>query len=695
MAPRYPIALFLLLFLAIPAFPLIRTSTERELTARQVDVAAFDQTNAHIATDGSSFFTVWADFGGGVLGARLDSNGVVVDTTPLVIAADGTLPEIAWGVDRWLAVWQTENGVNARFIERDGTMREPFEITSSQLFNGVETHLAFNGSVFLVTWLDSINWRGRIIDLDGRLLAGVALPGIDRDTDLGVLAGTFYFAYAARNETNNAFLPKLTTIDASGAMSAPVQIGPENVLVEKFHIAARANDLLIAWSTSRGQGLNDVLVTVAGVGAVETIAVPFKWLENIVVDQIGYLLVYGDNNQKLARRAGLAAVALFDVEAPALTIMSDTVTNNTRTVSILRRFNAFDTMGGDLYLQNFGETAVRPLAAAPRHQERPDLAAAGDVKLAVWLEYDTAARTRVNVAMRLDSSGAPLGPPIAIGTTTNPYRPRVASNGTDWLVVWRTDLNVYARRVAHDGTLLDAAPLLLDGLRPQTDLDVVWDGTSYVVVWGGGVKLFISVLGAARIPASGNPSPAFIVESRPPVPNPVIAAGPNGALIVWNFSNQIHGALLSPSDVITPLTFSVPYGYVSSIAWNKDAFLVAMRGGTPFGAELSWMVVDAFGNVRSHTAIETKYANGTAHVSAFGDDFLLLWNDPEPHAAIIDRDGKVISGPVTIGEAVNSAVAEDGWVLTSHTIGLPSRLISRVFLQTIELVANARRRSVR
>jgi hypothetical protein len=139
----------------------------------------------------------------------------------------------------------------------------------------------------------------------------------------------------------------------------------------------------------------------------------------------------------------------------------------------------------------------------------------------------------------------------------------------------------------------------------------------------------------------------------------------------------------------------VPYGYVSSIAWNKDAFLVAMKSGAPFGAQRNWMIVDAFGNLRSHTSIETKYGNGTAHVSAFGDDFLLLWNNPELNAVIIDRDGKVVSGPVTIGGMVNSAVAENGWIALSRPIGLPSRLISRVFLQTLELVANARRRSVR
>jgi len=91
-------------------------------------------------------------------------------------------------------------------------------------------------------------------------------------------------------------------------------------------------------------------------------------------------------------------------------------------------------------VQNFGETALRPLEVAPRHQELPDIAAAGDVKLAVWLETMTSERTRTVVARRFDAAGNPLDPqPIELGSVFNPYQLHVASNGTGWLVVWRND----------------------------------------------------------------------------------------------------------------------------------------------------------------------------------------------------------------------------------------------------------------
>jgi hypothetical protein len=694
MAPRYPIALFLLLFLAIPAFPLIRTGAERELTARQIDVAAFSQTNAHIATDGSSFLTVWEDAGGGgILGARLDANGGVVDETPLVIATNGALPEIAWGGGRYLAVWQHTGGMSGRFIERDGTMREPFLIGTYQLYSPIETHLAFNGTVFLALWFNA-RWHGRIIDQSGTPGAGVSIPDSSTEGDLAALGGTFYLACRFWNDAVPVYTPRLVTIDGGGRTSAPMDIGKANVLVEKMRIAARPDDLLVAWTTSRGQELNDVRITTAGAGPVESIPVPFKWMEHIVVDEFDYWIVYGDNNQKLARRPGLSPL---QIAAPPRTTMSDAATGSTRVVTILQYLNQFDTIGSDLYLQNFGETTLRPLEVAPRHQESPDIAAAGDVKLAVWLETMTGERTRTVFARRFDAAGNPLdAQPIALGSTFNPHPVRVASNGTGWLVVWRNDGYILAARVAHDGTLLDPVPLKLNDSQAQSPATVAWDGSTYVVTYTAGVKVFFAILYAVRVPATGNPGQPFVVERSVPVLNAAIAGGPNGALIVWNYSNQVRGALLSQGDVITPIAFQVPYGYVTSVAWNRDTFLVAMKNGAPLNPTVSWFTVDAFGNVvTAPPPIDTLPAIAWTHASAFEDGFLLLWNDPELHAAITGRDGKIVSGPVVIGSSTNSAAAVDGWILTAHTIGHPSRLITRVFLQTLELVANARRRSVR
>lgn len=61
----------------------------------------------------------------------------------------------------------------------------------------------------------------------------------------------------------------------------------------------------------------------------------------------------------------------------------------------------------DLFIAVVGESTVQPLALAPRHQNVPEIAAAGALKLVVWAEYLVReARTVVN-GMRVSADGDP------------------------------------------------------------------------------------------------------------------------------------------------------------------------------------------------------------------------------------------------------------------------------------------------
>jgi hypothetical protein len=56
---------------------------------------------------------------------------------------------------------------------------------------------------------------------------------------------------------------------------------------------------------------------------------------------------------------------------------------------------------------------------------------------------------------------------------------------------------------------------------------------------------------------------------------------------------------------MTPVTFSVGPGYAPSVAWNRDAFLVAIDS-VPYGAirELRWAGVDDAGQIVTSKVIE-------------------------------------------------------------------------------------------
>lgn len=145
-----------------------------------------------------------------------------------------------------------------------------------------------------------------------------------------------------------------------------------------------------------------------------------------------------------------------------------------------------------------GDAAIVPAAG---EQSAPAIAPGNGALLAVWsdnrsnpyggYEYET---SRDIYGLRLSTNGTPLDTlPFAVcaARATQNY-PKVAWNGSNWLVVFETsDQNgtgyyqttLAAVRVAPSGQVLDAVPIPLHGLTPSgVTWDVASDGTNWVVV---------------------------------------------------------------------------------------------------------------------------------------------------------------------------------------------------------------------
>ena len=148
-----------------------------------------------------------------------------------------------------------------------------------------------------------------------------------------------------------------------------------------------------------------------------------------------------------------------------------------------------------------GDLTVGPAAGEQRHASS---AAGNGQSLVVYEDHraalgDTVAYSSSGVAMleavRLDFNGAPMdSTPITIRKGTNaPRDPRVAWNGSNYLVVWdelvrhtfQSDRAVFAARVSPAGQLLDDPPILLvDASYVDESYPVVAsDGTNWAVAW--------------------------------------------------------------------------------------------------------------------------------------------------------------------------------------------------------------------
>lgn len=685
----------LLGFLALSLVPIAPASaalvarTEVSVTATTPDVAPFDQAVARLASDGDAFLAVWADrdlAGSGDLHAmRLDAQGARIDANPFVIASsdeDDNRPAIVWGADRYLVVWSTPTRVAARFVARDGRLSNTITLATGHT-SLTRPHVAFNGRVFLVVWeAPGLIFRGAIVDTAGHIertfdvvTATLTWP----EVALVSVGDTFYFV-TAKIDVDGASGPNgfpadvgAAPIDENGVVGTRIVIAPATTPVFDLSAAARRDDFFAGWTTARGVGGAQVryaTVTAAGAQPVESFTTDLQFLHDVAATSTGYVLIYGDDFVKQVRRAG--GTTSTPVPAPPSTPSSvlDTASNGLHTLAIVRGFARlgfeFGPAGGDLYVTRLYDATnvLTPLVLAPRHQESPDVAAAGDLRLAVWCEYAGSDRALSVVASRIRTDDVVLDPEgIDFGVDVyHPTRPRVASNGTDWLAVWVDARTLYGARIERGGAV--TGPIeIADGVFENTDVDVAWDGASYVVVFTRGMFLrgLRTTVYAARVSAGGAvSSPEIALSGEAANEHVTIAGGGEGSLTIWRSGTTIQGAMLSRGGTIAPVVPGIaplaPYPFV---AWNGQTFLVATS--TP-------------------AEVRTAYVSASGVVTSTGPRFVIpFYAEGYAWAAFSDE-----RFPVRIAPALAVVHGEGSTIVYARRIGHRTRELARVFARKIE-----------
>ncbi|UCF81247.1 MAG: hypothetical protein JSV08_02195, partial [Acidobacteriota bacterium] len=166
--------------------------------------------------------------------------------------------------------------------------------------------------------------------------------------------------------------------------------------------------------------------------------------------------------------------------------------------------------GGDIYGARVASDGTMldpmgiPIYTAAGNPRNPSAASNGTDYFVAWDNGNNIYGTRVAPdGTVLDPSG------IAISTAANDQQyPSVASNGTDYFVAWHddrsgTDWDIYGTRVASDGTVLDPTGIAVStAANDQEYPSVASNGTDYFVVWedrrnGGGPDIY-----GARVRAS-------------------------------------------------------------------------------------------------------------------------------------------------------------------------------------------------
>jgi hypothetical protein len=731
------LALLLPLLFTVSAHATLVPGVEKSVTTPVLDVPAFDQSSGRIASDGEAFLAVWIDRNalnsGDVHGGRFSSDGKRLGDEVLRIAvtdADEAQVALAFGANRYLVVWSAGTVLRGRFVGRDGTMSEVFEIAPIA-WAGFSLQVAFNGDRFLVTWPMETVFRGALLDVNGAVLKTFDIASSAQTSYLPQTVaanGVFQFVTAITDFTrvpNDNGYPLdvgITPIDANGTVGTRVMIAPPDTPVFDLRAVSSGTEVVVAWSTAvniPGGTVRAVRVTSGGAGTIETIPAEGMYLHDVGHDGSGFFVIYGADSTKYVRRLGAGTTTELATPATPTTVL-DVASSSAHTLALVRG-NArlgysLGAAGADLYVSRLDTGDIEPVVVAPRHQWLPDVAAASDLRLAVWCEYVGSERRLAIIGSRLSADGNPLDP-AGIDVHASVYRPtgpRLASNGTDWLVVWIDTAKLYASRIAHDGTLIDAAPVqIASQIYADSEVAVSWDGTQYVVVFlrGDFFRGLRTTVQAVRVPAQGAiTTPELLLAAQASNELPGVASGPEGSLVAWRQGSFLQGALLSRSGTVTPIAFpAISATSRPSVAWNHGTFLVAAGFRGTFGDQLQWLLVSNTGVVRTPLSSFLDFPIGTANGSPttelepYGEAFLLYWNPAANDTVYVSRingDGILTDAPVpiamTLGGSTPNLGAAGNMVVYAHRIGHTTREIARVVAQQVQsFPGKPKRRAVR
>jgi hypothetical protein len=295
----------------------------------------------------------------------------------------------------------------------------------------------------------------------------------------------------------------------------------------------------------------------------------------------------------------------------------------------------------------------------------PAIASNGGDYLVVW-----ATRAFGLYGSRVTSSGLVVDiMPIMINRTGADHRkPVVACNGGDYLVVWEDDRNryttgpdIFATRVSADGRVADTngAPIIVAS-GAQWRPAVAGNGDEYLVVWEDG-DVFTNSIVAARVGADGRVISANLTIREPTTfhSNPAVAANGSNYLVVWSdvrnpatvadiYGSRVtgSGAVVDPGGV--PICLAREPQLNPSVAANGDNYLVVWSDRRPEGSVFAARVQSDGTVVETNGFAISRFASlfDAPVVAAKGSEFFVVWSDWRNAADFTESDlyGARVSG---------------------------------------------------
>lgn len=254
-----------------------------------------------------------------------------------------------------------------------------------------------------------------------------------------------------------------------------------------------------------------------------------------------------------------------------------------------------------------------PISTAQGYQRHPCVASNGSDFLVVWQDLRTG--TPDIYGARVDQNGIVQEPDgiVICNATCSQVFPSIASDGTDYFAAWQdardstsTQYDIYGARIRTDGILLDTNGIaVFVDTAQQTEPSLVSDGTNYFVVWEDWRSQTLSIMGT-RVDSLAN------------------VLDPNGIGI---------SGMPSMMEWLPSVAFN---GFNYLVVWADD------RNGTYpdiYGAR-----VDRNGILLDTLNIPVSLTYGMKEmpcVASDGEDFLVAWSDDRDYPSSDVYGGRV------------------------------------------------------
>jgi hypothetical protein len=590
------------------------------------------QTFPSVASDGTNYFAVWQDARDtttnrfDIYGARIDTSGILLDTNGIAVFADTATqigPSISFNTTDYLIVWEDHRtdalGIVGARVDTAGTVLDPSGITISGISSLPEWHpsVTFNNEHYFVVWGDDRNGTypdiyGARVDTSGTVLDTVNIPISVTPGVKGRPAitsnGDGCFSVWEDDRDYPAGDVYGARIDAAGIVLDPQ--GIDVTTATAFHdnpgVACSSENSLIAWGDYRN-GLYSSDIYGARVDTTGNI-----------LDSPSFML----------------CTAQFGQYSPSIAFNStDYCVVWTHNIG-----GAWATKGTRVSTSGIVLDPSFISISSGGNAMSPHIASNNAGFLAVWVDYRNSYTSPDIYGARIGAAGNVLDPSgIAISTLgTLEYMPSVGYGSPYYLVAWEDLrnglLDIYCTRIDPSGTVIDPSGIAVttaDSL--QSNSAIAFDGSNYLVVWQDKRNGSYDIYGS-RVAQNGVVlDPGGIAVSTAPNDQiyPSVAFNGSNYVVVWedytSYPSDIHGAVVNTSGVVIDTFVATaqpgPQRYPTISSGANPRMIMTYCGWTdsinshPANAMRTWAVFYTSTGIVEETEIKTNAVHLNLRVS--------------------------------------------------------------------------------